>query len=204
MQYSLKMTLLSAHNLINYFSIRVANFGSCVQLVEVEALVRKEIALFQDLAKFKGVDILHSMRQAPHKLVITDRWRLTQILANILESVIIGAKPSTKIEIQSWLDFKLPQQGHICFKLTTTGEGKSFTSHSQLEKLAKKKRGLNSGLVQEHLGLIVSRLICEQLNGEFTVEVSEEQLLTLHFSLAFTVAPALGGTALDTTVASEQ
>jgi signal transduction histidine kinase len=131
---------------------------------EVKKIVEKVAAVVKPLAEQKKIDLNISV--APDiETINNDRRRVEQVLLNLLSNAIkFSDKGSVSIECR--------QQGdHVLFRVSDTGIG---IKETDLDKLFKPFRQIESGLTRQYegtgLGLSICKKIVEMMGGTIWVE----------------------------------
>ena len=141
----------------------------------VTSLTAETVALFEDVASKKGVDLKLNVHESMPTSVNSDPNRIRQILINLIGNAVkFTAKGSIAVHAEPMFEGEVLQG--VGFIIRDTGIGmtkaqmeKLFTPFSQADSSMTRKFG-GSGL-----GLVLSRRLARALGGDVTVKESSSR-----------------------------
>lgn len=138
-----------------------------LELVETNwaIFLREIINNFQPQAKQKNIDLKLILKGEIHKISI-DKFRMSEVMSNLLANAINYTNPGGKVELTSWIDKK-----DLITTIEDTGEGIPESALPHLfTKFFRVSGALEQGSKGTGLGLYISKAIIEMHQGKIWVK----------------------------------
>ena len=151
--------------------------------VELIALTKSVVQLFEHVADQKGLELELSISGDKSRLIMTEPVRYKQILSNLISNALkFTVKGSVKISLKH----QLIPDGMVKVSLTVSDTGIGISAEDQ-QKLFKPFSQLAQSGITAHqgtgLGLSICRALCELMQGELTLESQPGVGSSFHVSL---------------------
>lgn len=173
------------NDILDFSKIESGNLSLENKKVTIRSLCKGIIAIMQFDIYHKKIELVLDIDSAIDKQVITDSFRLKQILINLLGNAIkftVVGKITLKIELLS----KVDTASNLRFSVIDTGVGikkenqqKIFDAFSQEDESTTRKYG-GTGL-----GLSISNKILNLMNSRLNVISEQKKGSTFYFDVAF-------------------
>lgn len=133
---------------------------------------------FKQQADQKNIDVTLSVKEKLPKIIV-DRFRISEVLSNLLANAVTYSKPGSKIEVSAL--FKGVQ---LVTSIKDTGEGIPESAIPHLfTKFFRVSGALEQGSKGTGLGLYISKAIVEMHSGKIWVKSKLGVGSTFSFSL---------------------
>ncbi len=147
-------------------------------------VLQEVISNFKLQADQKEIDITLKVQEALPKISV-DRFRMSEVLSNLLANAVTYSKPGSKIEVSSYVE-----ENQVVTSIKDTGEGIPGSALSRLfTKFFRVAGALEQGSKGTGLGLYISKAIVEMHHGKIWAKSKLGVGSTFSFSLPLEQKP---------------
>ena len=150
--------------LLDISKIEVGKLELHQDQVRISVLIDQLVHMFRFQAEAKGLEFIFECNDRLPEFVKTDEKRLRQILINLLSNAI-------KYTERGSVSFKVRYRSEVAeFTVSDTGEGIAAENMERIFKPFERLRRPGSTATGTGLGLTITRLLCEIMGGEISVQ----------------------------------
>ena len=169
-------------NILDYSKINAGKLLLSNQVFDPQKIVNELLRLFKNDVDKKGIKLSSSMLSPP-RMVEGDRYRIHQVLSNLIGNAI-KFTDSGQITIKSWSEMD-PSNGmcNVCFSVTDTGIGIAPKDQEQIFEQFYQVSQFKPDIRGTGLGLSITKQLVELMSG--TIELDSEVGAGTTFKVVF-------------------
>jgi len=175
-------------DLLDFSRLESGQLEIASEAFDIGAVVTASLAVFEDAARVRGLDLVADLARAPLQPVIGDPIRLGQILGNLISNAV---KFTERGRVAVAVD--LDGEGRCRFVVSDTGKG---FDPVDAERLFARFEQADSSLTREHgglgLGLAICRQLAERMGGSISATAEPGAGATFNLVLPLGLAETAG------------
>jgi signal transduction histidine kinase/DNA-binding response OmpR family regulator/HPt (histidine-containing phosphotransfer) domain-containing protein len=179
------------NDILDFSKIESGKLDLEKQPFELRSCIEEALDLVAGRATEKGLELAYLIKDATPNTIVGDITRLRQILVNLLSNAVkFTRKGEVTVEVDAKKSGDSSSEYELDFLVKDTGigippekMGRLFQSFSQVDASTTRQYG-GTGL-----GLVISRLLVEALDGKIWVESQAGIGTTFHFTIRASAVP---------------
>jgi two-component system sensor histidine kinase BarA len=185
--------LMMVNDLLDWSRIEAGRLQLNVAPFDLEDCVDDVIALLAPLAYDKGLELVHIVYHDVPRQLVGDAQRVRQILTNLLSNAIKFTERG-EVVLRVMKEREEPRQLTLQLRVSDSGPGLTIEQQRQLfqpyrQLVQAGESGASSAQPGSGLGLVITRKLCELMDGSVSLESAPGQGASFSASLVLARQP---------------